>query len=1717
MLRKLPLSLFVSHLILSATLIKAQIANVNGETATPTPGVGHDYVKMLNETVDPASGALSLRLETPTPPGRQMALPFSFNYDSSGIEFIQQNPFPPYTGGLWGGNSGAFITGAWSLGLPSLSRIGSAETVPRQPDGSTTCEATTSYIFSDALGTRHDLAVSHIYYSHTALGQLSDACKLANMAEYDTGGDDAYQAILAGASATGNQAEVPSEGNPTVVDPDGTVYKFATPSWYCSAYSDQPIQSGLPTSITDRNGNYIAIKNGNGTNSCISFTATDTLGRTVLSTNNYSYSSNNGTQTTVSVAGLSQPYTLNWASASAAGWSYSWQNLTGDSHCNKPPNGGASSWVVTSISLPNGQQYKFSYDAAHALLSKVTFPSGGYVSYTWGNNPQSSKADYSDTNGLTGGCTAIYDRPAVLHRYVSFDGSTVALQQDFSYATTWSNNSYAFVTKTTTITTHDLVRGTSFQTVYAYLPGSGNVSPNIPGVSRISFPLESTVSYYDTNNHLLKTVTKGWSGTPFQLACQLTTLDNGLTSGVFYTYGTGGQLADKKEYDYGLITSASVCKNWASPPTGITPTRETATTYQNFAATSIYPYAPSIFDRPSSVIVKDSTGTPVAETDYAYDQTSVAPVSPAAVGHTSGINFGNLTSETAKCFQVGCMNAIKTYAYDETGQVISRVDANGNAAGSPWGPPSQHTTTYSYADAYSIGTPPGNTNAFLTTVTHPTVNGVTTHQYFQYSYADGQLTTAQDDNDKNNGTNTAYHYNDSLGRLTESDYADGGQTLISYNDAPPTPIVTTSQKLNTGGQYITHTKVMDGVGHLTQTQYTIPNGTIFIGASYDGLGRTYTTSNPYQSTSDPTYGMKTQYFDALGRATSVTDPDGSTVSYSYSGNCVTVTDQASKNRQTCTDGLGRVSKVIENPGGLAYETDYQYNPFDQITSVVQNGSRQRTFVYDSLGRISSSLNPEANTAPSNGATQATTYGYDANGNIISKTVPAPNQQATSTVTITYRYDPLNRLTQKSYSDGVTLPAQFGYDSSAVTMGSQQVPVANGIGRLTWTCVLHQSNPSCPTMTATSYDLVGRVAQLWQTNSTNNVNLETVYGYDLAGNLTSSTNGNGVTFSYSYDSAGRASGLTSSLSDSQHPATPATIDSSVGYYPNGALRKVTFGNGLTETAAYNKRFQPCRINVNSASQYLSTCTDVVPSGNVQDFNYGYNAGTSDNGDVASWSGSGNQNFNRSYTYDALDRLATMTAPGDGCSGLSWSYDPWGNRTAQTPTGGTCLSWSQTFDAQNRIIGFTHDTAGNVINDGTHNYTFDPENHLISVDSGTTATYAYDADGRRVSRTASGATTTYLYDPAGRIVADIQGTNWMTSYIYLGGRLLGEYSNGTTYFTHQDHLGSTRLLTGIPSGSNPAPVIDSVDYLPFGEQISGDTHTTHKFTGKERDSETSLDNFGARYYSSSAGRFMSPDNFLNDTKAIEPASWNLYSYVHDNPLRFTDPSGEKIYVGGICPPDSLDKCGALIHQLDFVFKCTNCVSVSADGYLVVDTSQIGPEVRQATQYLVDAIQSETTYFVVQISNNDPNVAFGENRGAGHVGAPVKGLKKGRSAMLIVLDLDDFNAIGGDEEAKEAFVNTVLAHEIAHYYRGEDAKVELLTDPSGGGDTGPVVDFVNKITDALGLPRRAEYSSRKSGDDFLSIRFEKKVVGKNGQEKTKDVYIQWMKRNVGGKGAD
>jgi len=814
-----------------------------------------------------------------------------------------------------------------------------------------------------------------------------------------------------------------------------------------------------------------------------------------------------------------------------------------------------------------------------------------------------------------------------------------------------------------------------------------------------------------------------------------------------------------------------------------------------------------------------------------------------------------------------------------------------------------HTTTYSYADSYTtlsggsnvIYTPAVNTNAYLTTITDPL--GHTAN--FTYDFHNGQLTISKDANTQR----TTVLYNDSFARPTQINYPDGGQTEHAYNDAPFSPSVTTCQLINgTAGAtcsptsppsgWKTSVAVMDGIGRVVQTALVSdPSGTDYTVTAYDGLGRLYQKYNPTRCSppatncGESTWGYTTTNYDSLNRATSVVEQDGSTVNMSYAGNCITSTDEAGKARKSCADGLGRMTGVWEDSSGLNYETDYVYNALGNLTNVNQKGSnsanaRTRTFQYDSLSRLTSATNPESGTI---------TYTYDANGNVVTKTAPAPNQTGTATVTTTYYYDALNRLGEKTYSDG-TPWAWYGYDVAPGFM----TDLKNVVGRLANSTNPYGGQPSSTQATATtySYDAMGRVIREWdQTPSISPGGYFTYSSYDLAGNLTSiNDTGAGTTISYGpYNGASRLTTIKSSLNDAQHPGT---LWSAGTYYPHGAVETSTFGNGLIESRDYEPRLQLCQLNLGTFNAVTSNCSVAPPNGLIEHYQYVYgNWGSTDNGNITGWGASGVQNFNRNYSYDALNRLQSMTdsATNQPCQGMSWTIDAWGNMTNQTGTNGTCYSFSSSVGTNNQLIGYQYDAAGNMTFDGSHHYTYDAENRITQVDSGSTASYVYNENGQRVRKNTGTGWTEYFYGPNGSVQSEYNGSSWPVQYVYAGSQLIAEYTNGTTEFVHSDHLGSTRMVTGVNQS-----VVDNLDYLPFGQQIAGGTSTTHKFTGKERDTESNLDNFGARYFTSNMGRFMTPDWATRPTAVPyalfgDPQSLNLYTYVRNDPVTRADADG------------------------------------------------------------------------------------------------------------------------------------------------------------------------------------------------------------------------------------
>jgi RHS repeat-associated protein len=157
-----------------------------------------------------------------------------------------------------------------------------------------------------------------------------------------------------------------------------------------------------------------------------------------------------------------------------------------------------------------------------------------------------------------------------------------------------------------------------------------------------------------------------------------------------------------------------------------------------------------------------------------------------------------------------------------------------------------------------------------------------------------------------------------------------------------------------------------------------------------------------------------------------------------------------------------------------------------------------------------------------------------------------------------------------------------------------------------------------------------------------------------------------------------------------------------------------------------------------------------------------------------------------------------------------------------------------------------------------------------------------------------TTEYLLGQGGDQLAEINGSGGMLhANVFAGGRLWATITDGQPSYHTTDWLGTRRLQTS-------ALGLETLrcTNLPFGDgqycSGSGADATEHHFTGKERDSESGNDYFGARYYSSSMGRFMSPDwsakyEPVPYAKLDNPQTLNLYAYVGNNPLNRTDPTG------------------------------------------------------------------------------------------------------------------------------------------------------------------------------------------------------------------------------------
>jgi RHS repeat-associated protein len=341
---------------------------------------------------------------------------------------------------------------------------------------------------------------------------------------------------------------------------------------------------------------------------------------------------------------------------------------------------------------------------------------------------------------------------------------------------------------------------------------------------------------------------------------------------------------------------------------------------------------------------------------------------------------------------------------------------------------------------------------------------------------------------------------------------------------------------------------------------------------------------------------------------------------------------------------------------------------------------------------------------------------------------------------------------------------------------------------------------------------------------------------------------------------------------------------------------------------------------SAALGLTVYSEPMASATVYTYNAGFdgtgNIQTLDDQIIGSWS----------FGYDTLNRLVSGTSTAGSYSGQygCWAYDSFGNRTAAAMSTVACAnnpplsSWAN-YNANNRFAstsqvpgGVPYDAGGNVLGDGLNTYLYDGEGRVCAAKSEpspglyTMTGYLYDAEGRRVAKgtlssmscnpATNGFATTesYVLGQGGEELSMLgQNGVWQRTNVYGAGKQLATYNGAGLHFQLTDPLGTRRVqvaANGVAELSGQS--------LPFGDALacsgSAADATPLHFTGKERDQESGLDYFGARYYASSMGRFMSPDWATKPypvpySKLDNPQTLNLYAYVGNNPMNRFDPDG------------------------------------------------------------------------------------------------------------------------------------------------------------------------------------------------------------------------------------
>jgi RHS repeat-associated protein len=658
-------------------------------------------------------------------------------------------------------------------------------------------------------------------------------------------------------------------------------------------------------------------------------------------------------------------------------------------------------------------------------------------------------------------------------------------------------------------------------------------------------------------------------------------------------------------------------------------------------------------------------------------------------------------------------------------------------------------------------------------------------------------------------------------------------------------------------------------GLVGQTKVTMPNGNVethtFDGSRYPN-GSTDPLGQSSQITRSVGTNEVTAITDSIGRTNQVTyDSNGNVISSrDAQGNVRKATYESQYNLpKTATDSLNHTSIFTYDAKGnvtrvddpLSHGATLQYDQYGQVISSKNDVDPLTSITYDERGRVIKVTAPLGRIASAS---------YDNLNRVISSTDPLGR-------TVQYQYDVLNRVKKAIYPDATFVTMTYDENSNFKALSDEKGNTTSynydQMNRL-----VKRTNPLGQYSTY-QYDYNNNLKQIIDRQGRT-----TTFDYNSRDELIRTTLFDGTIINRTYDAVGRLV----SLDDSRDGRIDWEYD---------ILDRVVKETTSQGTVAYAYDTEGRRTTLSAPNGYTVS--------------YGYDAA-----DRVTTITKGSQNFQLGY--DAADRMTGMTMPNGIAA--SYSFDAAGRinrilyqkgaqvlkdfqytldvadqitQIAGTPahTFGDNLVSASAVNQNNQYTTFgsdslSHDASGNLKTKGQTNYQWDVRDRLIGISgSGVTASFSYDALGRRASKTVNGQTLGYQYDGADII----QDSNSQ----YLQGLgiddVLSRTTNGNNEYYLKDHLGSTVALAD-QSGN----LATQYSYSPYGQISKTGTSSSNYFTytGREDDS-TGLYYYRARYYSPDLKRFTAEDPI-----GFAGGGTNLYGYVGGNPASATDPSGKQV---------------------------------------------------------------------------------------------------------------------------------------------------------------------------------------------------------------------------------